>query len=144
MKKSFPFQMNLSQVVLCFSLLLISGCSGGGEKVVLTPAGPTGKVHGKLTLEGKPVPEGTTIYFTAPKGGGVAKGVADSAGAYSAEKVPAGDVSVMVSGPSMKADGSLPEVGGGIPEKYGTPATSEAKLEVKADGDVEYNLDMKK
>jgi hypothetical protein len=125
-------------------LLLISGCSGSSEKVETVPAGPVGKVHGKLTLEGKAVPEGTTIYFTALKGGGVARGVADAGGAYSASGVPAGDVSVTVSGPAMKADGSLPELGSTIPEKYGAPATSDAKTVVKADDDVEYNLDLKK
>lgn len=137
MKKSFAFRMSLSQVVLCFSLFLVSGC-GGGEKVVLTPAGPTGKVHGKLMVEGKPAPEGTTIFF-----GGVASGKADGTGAYSAENVPAGEVTVMVSGPSMKADGSLLPAGGGIPEKYNNPSTNGLKLEVKADADVEFNLDMK-
>lgn len=144
MKESSWYRVSLTKLVLCFSLLLIGGCSGSGEKVETVPAGPVGKVHGKLTLNGKAVPEGTTIYFTALKGGGVAKGVTDASGAYSASGVPAGEVSVSVAGPSMKADGSLTELGSTIPEKYGTPTTSEAKLEVKADGDVEYNLDMKK
>ena len=139
MKSPFPFQLNLSQVVVCFSLLFVCGCSGGGEKVVLTPAGPTGKVHGKLTIDGAPAPEGTTIYF-----GGVASGKADGAGAYSAENVPAGEVAVMVSGPAMKADGSLQPAGGGVPDKYNNPLTSGAKVLVKADADVEFNLVMKK
>ena len=125
MKEVSLFRMNLSQVVLCFSLFLATGCSGGSEKVPVMTAGPMGKVHGTLKVDGKPPPEGCTIYFTAVKGGSVGSAVTGSGGTYSASNVPAGEVTVMVSGPSMKPDGSLVSAaGGGVPEKYSSPVGS--------------------
>ena len=144
MKASLPFRSLISNVVLCVGLFLISGCSDAGEKTPPTPAIPRGKVHGKLTVAGNPAPEGSVITFATTKGE-TGTGKTDASGVYTASDVPAGSVTVMVSGPSMKADGTLAmDAGGGIPDKYGTAATSGEKVEVKADGDVEYNLDMKK
>ncbi len=46
-------------LVLAAALCMIAGCGQGGHT-----RGPTGKVTGKATFNGKPLPSGCTIVFT--------------------------------------------------------------------------------
>ena len=43
-------------------LFFIAGCGGGGGDGY---SGPRGQVSGKVTFEGKPIPEGSTVLFQA-------------------------------------------------------------------------------
>src|SRR5690348_8018376 len=60
---------------LCLTLTFTFGCSRG-------PAGPQGKVSGKVTYKGNPVTSGATVSFISESGGGSAAGTVDAAGNY--------------------------------------------------------------
>lgn len=69
-------------------LSLTLGCSGG-----------KGKVNGKVTLDGQPLPAGT-ISFIPSNGSAVGAEIKD--GQYAVERVPVGDVKVTVETASVK------------------------------------------
>ena len=63
--------------LVCVVAVFAAGCGGGG-----LPEGATGKVSGKVTLNGNPVPEGTTVVFMRQSGGYTATAATDASGAY--------------------------------------------------------------
>ena len=67
-------------VLVLFSLLIV-GCSGDSGDGY---SGPRGEVTGKVTFEGKPIPEGSTIMFESKTGkaGYTATGTINGAGEY--------------------------------------------------------------
>ena len=145
MKVLLPLSRVVLNAVMLVSLLLVSGCSEPPAVKVgpAKPVGPVGQVKGKVTIDGKPVPAGTTINFVDEKGR-TGSATIDASGAFSASDVPAGAVSVFFTvAASMNPDGSLTPAGGGIPEKYLAAETSGEKLEVKEGAEAEYKLNMK-
>jgi len=75
----------------------------------------TASVQGKITYNGKPVAEGK-VAFHPEKGKAIEATIKD--GAYSADKVPVGEMTITV-----KAKG--------IPAKYADPKTSPLRYEAK-------------
>ena len=91
-------------VVPC--LLAMTGCGGR------TPArGPTGSVSGKVTLNGKPVPEGCAVVFMNQEKTVPASGVTRADGAYTVSNALAGANKITVTPPAKasSADTSNPE-----------------------------------
>ena len=63
-------------------MLLVAGCGGGGVEPF---KGPLGQVTGKVTFEGKPIPEGSQVLFQSTeneKGGYLATGIVNASGEY--------------------------------------------------------------
>ena len=61
-------------------MLLVAGCGGDGAERF---KGPFGQVTGKVTFEGKPIPEGSQVLFqSTEKGGYLATGTVNANGEY--------------------------------------------------------------
>ena len=58
-------------------MLLFAGCGGGNAY-----SGPLGQVSGKVTFEGKPIPEGSTVVFQGAKESYMATGKTNANGEY--------------------------------------------------------------
>jgi len=128
----------------------LAGCNLGDQSP------PKGKVYGKVTFEGKPIPEGSTIVFMRSKTGNAGSGKVDAQGNYKFFlPVPIGIYKVMVIPPSRElstkekmeqmtgdakpiSEKEYPE----IPKKYRDTATSGETFAIK-EGDTLFNLDMK-
>ncbi len=126
-----PFFVRCSVSVLCLSaLVLASGCGKS-----------TGKVSGKVTLNGQPLKGGGTVTFEGSKGG--VSGTITSEGTYTIVSAPEGAVKItLASGmgagdmggaetdpskmrPPRKMAPAARAFGlGNIPEKYKKPETS--------------------
>jgi hypothetical protein len=61
-------------VAVCVSIASVSGCSRGDRP-------PLGAVHGRITLDGKPL-AGAHVGFSPETGGRTSAGVTDAAGNY--------------------------------------------------------------
>jgi len=121
----------------------LAGCGGA--------TGPAGKVEGRVTLSGAPVPAGTVVMFTeGPEPFSAATG-AD--GKFTMDKpVKVGSYAVAVQEvekelsyeESKKAGGSgaRPVFQSVVPEKYRFAGTSGVKIEVKAGEVNKLELDM--
>jgi hypothetical protein len=96
------FIMRRTALTLICGVALLCGC-GGGESGGYS--GPLGTVTGKITFEGKPVPEGSQVLFMAPATGYSATGVVDAAGKYTlkynaSDKIPAVKYAVQIAPPA--------------------------------------------
>ncbi len=92
-----------SFIVVLFCALL-AGCSDD-------PYGPTGKVTGKLTLDGKPLAAGHAVSFMQMEQGFLAYGITDAEGnfevkSWNAGAMPVGKYHVMIAPPGGDADTS--------------------------------------
>lgn len=133
----------------------MSGCGPGG------PAGPQGKVHGKVTYQGKPITTGAVVSFITEGGGTGASGLVKEDGSYellsaNGNQIPAGSYKVLITPPqpkpmspeeAMKASMDKgrpkgPAVDPTIPKQYGSSLLTPEKHEVK-EGDNEINLELK-
>jgi hypothetical protein len=132
------FQINGHQwrVMAAAVLLVLPGCGSRG---------PTGDVAGKLTLQGKPVTQGSVVFFEAA---GVPVGVADldDAGEFRlSHSLPVGtylvafhfDDGAVAGAPDTGPDVPAPQV----PGKYWDENTSGLVVDVEA-GDNTVVLDM--
>lgn len=129
--------------VLLVAILAV-GCGGG-------PA--TGKLSGKVTVNGKPLPNGMIMLVVDGKANLIA-GIQD--GAYSIEKVPVGKASIGVreTQPAVDSPITKPEAGkppitktapppsSMVPSKYERPETSGLSTTI-AKGANEFNIDIK-
>lgn len=135
---------DILRVVLLLAALpfLAVGC---GES-----SGPQGKLHGKVTYKGAPVPQGTSVSLVGDNGAAVT--TTDASGNYTmSTTVRTGQYTVVVTSATkplspeeaMKASMAGKKIDGdsNIPAKYRQQGTSPAKVEVKP-GDSEFNLDM--
>ena len=117
-------------------LLLVVGCGEGGPEPF---KGPFGQVTGKVTFEGKPIPEGSQVIFqSTEKGGYLATGVVNASGEYTLKcdgspNLPGLTYQVTFMPPSSNAVGgatdpaaaakvSLTTGAAPFPEKYSTPS----------------------
>jgi hypothetical protein len=147
----------LKQTAVVLSIVVgiaLSGCQKGVDY------GPTGKVSGKLTMEGKPLSPGTQVVFMHPEKGYAAFGNTDAAGAYKITSwndgnMPIGPYQVMIQAPagnddpeSMTPEQMLdPEIEGikeaEFPFKYRQTSTSGLSFEVKT-GENTIDIDLTK
>jgi hypothetical protein len=138
-------------------LLFLTACSGDFDY------GPTGTISGKLTLEGKPLPAGSSAVFMEPKAGYLAFGLTDAEGNYKVTtwndgNMPIGTYRVMVHPPAPANDSETasaeeilanPEkykarpVKTDIPKKYREVSTSGLSFEIKK-GENTIDIDLKK
>jgi hypothetical protein len=121
--------MKIGTRLVSMSLLLLAlvvvGCSG--EK-------PTGSVEGKVTYNGQPLQLGTIIFYW--DNGKAQKATAVQAGAYKADKIPAGPTAVAVTAMTVPEiflkPGQPPPNLQTIPAKYNNRAQSGLAYDVKA------------
>lgn len=99
---------SIREVYQCFAILLfvalLVGCSDD-------PYGPTGKVTGKLTLDGKLLPAGHAVSFMQMEQGFLAYGITDAEGNFEVKSwndgdMPLGKYNVMIAPPGGEADTS--------------------------------------
>jgi hypothetical protein len=133
---------------------LTAGCGQGG------PAGPQGKVHGKVTYQGNPITAGSVVSFITESGGTGASGSVKADGSYellsmNGNQVPAGKYKVLINPPppppttpeeamkaSMDKNKPKPADDPTIPKQYRNSLSTPEKHEVKA-GDNEINIELK-
>jgi len=145
-------------VALAFGscVLAVVGCGGGSS-----PAhGPTGTVTGKVTVNGKSVPNGCTVVFVHEKTNVPASGIVGGDGSYSAAKVLAGPNKVSITPPAKattvdqsnmdaykaammgKKDAGPKGTPAPFPTKYLTPEKSGLSVTVK-EGANTYDIELK-
>lgn len=94
----------VSNFVFSVLMLAIAGCRGddGSYK------GPTGEVTGKVTFDGKAIPEGSQVIFQATQAGHLAAGIVSATGEYTLQyngtkNVPTATYQVVITPPSKSA-----------------------------------------
>ena len=126
------------------TIAAVTGCGDGRF--------PTAPVSGSVTLDGKPLTNGTVIF--TPKQGWPAQGTLDSEGRFTLTTYNAGDGAIL--GPNQVVVIAVTEedpnehferppsrpVQSLIPERYGNQSTSGLSHEVKADGPNEVQLEL--
>lgn len=142
--------------LLCFFTVVsaTAGCGKGG------PAGPQGKVHGKVTYQGNPVTAGSVVAFISETGGTGASGSVKDDGSYellslNGNQIPAGKYKVLINPPppppttpeeamraSMEKDKPKPAEDPTIPKQYRNSLSTPEKHDVK-EGDNEINIELK-
>lgn len=152
------FMMNQQKQVfmsgLILAILSLTGCGG----VSTLPEGETGTVTGKVTFNGKSVPEGTAIVFLHKDKGIAASSAIAADGTYALRMrreapVLVGDYQIGITPPTVEltpAEAEAVNMGKTIPEKewpeipkkYRNPETSGVTFNVKA-GENTFDLDMK-
>ncbi len=154
----FAGNYRASVSIALLSLASLSGCTGGV---------PKGTVTGKVTYQGKPVPEGCLITFLADVGY-AALGTVDSRGNYKLvmageEEIPVASYHVSVTfpgiiGPDMteeeerlfmggdpamvKKFGNVKQAKAPFPDKYSDPMISGLSYEIKA-GPNSYDIELR-
>lgn len=152
------FMMNQTKQVFMSGLILtvmcLTGCGGGSN----LPKGETGTVTGKVTFNGKPVPEGTSIVFLHKDKGITASSPIAADGSYALRMrrenaILAGNYQIGITPPTVELTPAEAEaVNSGktlpekewpeIPKKYRNPESSGVLFTVKA-GENTFDLDMK-
>lgn len=134
--------------------VVLTGCGGHDF-------GPTGKITGRLTLEGKPMAPGHAVSFMQPEKGFLAFGFTDgegnfSVGSWNEGNMPIGKYSVMIAPPAAAAPAVAPtadeafenpelvdpKLSSVFPVKYRDITTSGLEFEVVA-GDNKFEVDLK-
>jgi hypothetical protein len=146
----------LMLTLACLGIAL-AGCGGDFDY------GPTGTITGRLTLEGKPLPAGSSAVFMEPKAGYLAFGLTDADGNYTVNtwnngNMPIGTYRVMVHPPAPANDSETasaeellanPEkykarpVKTEIPKKYRETSTSGLSFDIQK-GQNKIDIDLKK
>lgn len=149
-----------ARLALLLSVAVAMGCGTGGDYL---------DVHGKVTVDGKPLSEGT-IRFKPVEGGDSARSKIAEDGTYRLttyekidtrtfephEGLPPGDYIVTVQATQVTADGPIAKnseeefAGVGlntkittkelVAEKFGHPKTTPLKANVDPNGDLEFNF----
>ena len=136
------------------ALLPLAGCSGGFDY------GDTGKIKGRLTMEGKPLEAGTGVSFMEPIKGFLAFGMTDANGDFTVDSwnngnMPLGTYRVWVTPPPSAAPAKEltpeerfdhpelvePRAKLEFPKKYADAKSSGLEFEVKK-GDNVFNVDL--
>ena len=113
--------------VPCLVLLLASRVPADDKKPA--PKGET--VEGKITLDGKPLPEGTITFLTKDKNAVAATAMIADDGSFKAT-VPVGEYKITVGPPApKKADPKDPPKKFPVPAKFGDPSTTPLQFTVK-------------
>ncbi|MEO8493524.1 MAG: hypothetical protein ABI614_00530 [Planctomycetota bacterium] len=132
-------------------VLALAGC-GGGEGGF---SGPTGTVSGKVTFNGTPIAEGSTVTFISQEGYAAAGTIAADSSyklIYNgSEKIPAGTYKVQFSPPPAAATDQLVDPSKPLPEapvepfpsKYAASSTSGLEFIVKEGENPPIDIDLK-
>jgi hypothetical protein len=122
------------------ALVVLSGCGGSGLKV---PA--LGKVHGTVTLDGKPLPNAAVSFQPVSGKDGPSQALTDKEGKYTLTYLPGhpgaaiGEHTVRITGKPADAPASVKET---VPPKYNEK--SELKVAVKeGDNTHDFKLESK-
>jgi len=136
------------------SFVLIAGCGPN--------YGPTGKITGRLTLDGKPLPPGQAVTFMEMPKGFLAFGTTDAEGKFEVKTFNAGDMPIGVykvqvaAAPASTKDAAqasaedrfekpevlAPRATTTFPKKYNDFMTSGIEYEVKQ-GTNHFDIDLK-
>jgi len=116
----FAIRFFLPTVFVGLAIVLTAGFAAKAEE-------ETASIQGKIVFDGKPVPKGK-VSFHPGKGKPIEATIKD--GAYSAENVPVGEVTITV-------------VAKGVPAKYGDLKTTPLKYDAKK-GSQELDLELTK
>jgi hypothetical protein len=143
-------------------LLALVACAGcGGYNY-----GPTGRITGRLTMDGKPLPQGTSVSFMQMEKGYLALGLTDAdgkfevgnaPGTFNQGDMPVGTYKVMISLPSAEAQRKEmtpeeafdnPDITGEavkaeFPAKYRDVATSGLEFEIQPGKTNNFEIDLK-
>ncbi|MCA9014241.1 MAG: carboxypeptidase regulatory-like domain-containing protein [Planctomycetaceae bacterium] len=131
-------------ISICSGLVLV-GCGSGVDR----PS--TSKVEGTVTFDNQPL-EGASISFI-PQDGRPASGFTDASGHFVLKTFEAGDGAIpgehtvivtKVTAESNSGDDIYAKQKSVIPEKYGDLKKSGLTATVKADGENNFNFDLKK
>lgn len=142
-------------VALSATLLFVLGCGGEGY-------GPTGKITGRLTMDGKPLAAGTAVSFMQMEKGFLAFGLTDAdgkfeVGSWNKGDMPVGTYKVMLAPPSAPTKPAKevsaseafenpellePTVKADFPPKYRDTNTSGLEYEIKS-GPNHFDIDLK-
>lgn len=124
------------------------------------PYGPTGKVTGKLTMDGKPLAAGHAVSFMQMEKGFLAYGITDAEGKFVVKswndgKMPIGSYSVMIAPPGGEGETSdlsaedrfeQGQANGksksSFPARYRETTTSGLKYDI-VEGDNNFDIDLK-
>jgi len=137
------------------TMLLLTGCGG-------TDYGPTGKVKGRLTMEGKPLSPGTAVSFMQMEKGFLAFGLTDAEGRFEVKswndgEMPVGVYKVMIAPPASappppqnytaeelfeNPDLADPVVKAEFPQKYRDTQTSGLEFQIQT-GENSFDIDLK-
>ena len=136
--------LSVKLAVLSIVMMLLGAGCGGKDSGAFK--GPFGQVTGKVSFEGKPIPEGSQIVFQSSQSAGyIATGAVNATGEYtlqcnSSPNVPALSYQVVISPPSSAASGAADPLAGAkvtistqappFPVKYSSP-TKELVFTVK-------------
>jgi len=136
-------------LIACLVILTLVGCGKRGF------SGPTGKVTGKVTLEGTPLPEGSIITLIATQGY-MASGVTAADGSFKltyagSENIPAATYKAQLSPPASAAPAELMDPSKPLPaappepfpSKYAATTTSELEFTVKEGENPPLNIELK-
>jgi hypothetical protein len=119
-------------VALVVGALILAGCGSGGY------SGPTGTVSGTVTLNGDPVPQGSTVVFLSDAGH-TASGQIGAGGSYSLSVVGKSGKCSAVPVASYKVFVTPPAKGGGVmsedSEEYAAMMESSASGEEQPAGE---------
>jgi hypothetical protein len=135
--------------------LFVTGCGG-------VDYGPTGKITGRLTMDGKPLAAGTAVSFMQMEKGFLAFGLTDADGKFQVDSfnngdMPAGVYKVMIAPPAAAAPAPKdvsaeeafenpellePTVKAEFPKKYRETATSGLEYDIQA-GKNDIKIDLK-
>ncbi|MBP88245.1 MAG: hypothetical protein CMJ64_16260 [Planctomycetaceae bacterium] len=149
----FRTELLIGLLGLLFAVAI--GCGGGGGSL---PPGETGKVKGKVTYNGAPVPVGWTIVFMHDETSQTGTGTVETDGSFTllmqgGSKILAGDYKVCLTPPAPgdtdgdaaaameKAMAGQSDAAAAIPVKFHKYGTSELTFNVKP-GDNEANFDL--
>ena len=145
-------EINRNLIVLVF-LSSFLGCGSD-------PYGPTGKVTGKLTMDGKPLPAGHAVSFMQMEKGFLAFGMTDAEGKFEIKSwnngnMPIGKYDAMIAPPSgpdvsnlsaeerfEKPELSAPKARVQFPQRYRETTTSGLHYEIK-EGPNHFDIDLK-
>lgn len=143
-----------SAVVLTI-IMSLGGCGG-------SPYGPTGRVAGKLTMEGKTLPAGHSVSFMQMEKGFLAYGITDAEGKFEVKswndgQMPIGSYDVMIGPPGGETaeisqqsaedrfdnpQGNAAKNRVAFPARYRETTKSGLRFEVK-EGDNNFDIDLK-
>lgn len=145
----------LTRMTILLVTLALGGCGGYDY-------GPTGKITGTLTMDGKPLAAGTAVSFMQMEKGFLAFGLTDAEGKFEVKsfnggQMPVGKYKVMLAPPAaatppakeVSAEDAFenpelldPVVKADFPKKYRDTQTSGLEYEVQS-GSNDFAIDLK-